>query len=82
MLQRSQTSTEKYKIKPATTVSVKNVETDDGQGGVLFKTTVTLKHVTHRDTPLTFEDGDAISDYVLNIDLLDDQTAMELNDGK
>lgn len=80
MLQRSESSTQKYSINPGTVVTVRNTEAEDALGKVYFKTAVTLRHTTSRDKPLTFEDNDAISDYILNIDLLDDQTAMNLDE--
>lgn len=82
MLQRSQSNTQTYKIRPDVKVTVRNTEAADDEGNTFFKTTVTLNHKLEGDKPLVFADSDEISDFIHNIDLLDDQTSMELSQGE
>lgn len=73
MFDKSNTSTDKYKLNKKTTLSVKNVRIEDELGNTIYRTEVTLKHKLSDDKPLTFSDPDEVSDFVCNIDLTDDQ---------
>lgn len=82
MLEKTNVTTEKYKLNKKTTLGVKNTLYKDELGVEHCRVEVTLKHKLTQDTPLTFANADEVSDFVLNVDLMDDQLEIPgLGDG-
>ena len=77
-LEKISVSSEKYVLNKRAVLTVKNTPNEVLDSGkiVSYKVVATLKHTVVLEEPLSFKDEDAISDFICNIDLANDQLTL------
>jgi len=72
-MKTTETITKKYTISKDTVVTVKSDPVKQDGATETWKNVITIKHVAERLDPLSFEDNDAIAEFVGTLDFDDPQ---------
>ncbi len=76
MLDKSISTTDKYKLNHRASLVVRNVKIVSEGGSTHYRTDFTLKYREVNDKPFVFSDVDEVADFLGNLDIEDNQMSL------